>query len=181
MFPNHTQPHWRLPVCSCSLPLFAKTCWADIPYIPCQAQVTAKGWPVAAVQKKGILMGVTINRESQRFEKVKRVFFVQSCDCCSILCWKRLTGVVLITNALGVMTPFRLPSFWCKPNLQPDVEQAEKAVALPGPSLTKPLQVLQSTTTAKGCASANTSPETATYPYIPETKILLLRLASNAV
>lgn len=55
------------------------------------------------------------------------------------------------------------------------------AVALPGPFFTKSLQVPQSTTTAKGFASANTSLETATYPYIPETKILLLRLASNTV
>lgn len=31
--------------------------------IPCQAQVTGEGWPVAAVQEeKGILMGVAINR-----------------------------------------------------------------------------------------------------------------------
>lgn len=38
--------------------------------------MTAKGWPVAAVQeKKGILMGVTINSESQRFEKGKSGFF----------------------------------------------------------------------------------------------------------
>lgn len=65
--------------------------------------------------------------------------------------------------------------------MQPDAEQAEKAVAPPGSSLTKPLQVLQSPTTAKRCASANTSLETATCPYIPETKILLLCLASNTV
>lgn len=64
--------------------------------------------------------------------------------------------------------------------MQPNAEEAEKAVALPGPSLTKPLQVLQSTTTAKACVSANTSLETATYLYIPETKILLC-LASNTV
>lgn len=78
-------------------------------------------------------------RERQRLEKGKSVSShrVARCDCCSTLCWKRLTGVVLTTNALSVWPHPGSPRF----DVQADAEEFEKAVALPGPSLTKPLHV----------------------------------------
>lgn len=106
---------------------------------------------------------------------------VVCCDCCSTLGWKRLTAGALNTNALAVMTPFSISPFDVNQTCNLMLNRLRScSTAWPLSHKTSASTTVHSTT-AKGFASANTSLETATYPYIPKTKILLLCLATNTL